>query len=671
MILLAIGPAVILLPIGLALAGTFAWIRFGKKGSAAAVDPATGEPVPFIELRSGAAKARLFRNGATWNYTVQGPSPATGGNADAGAAAVAMAQDFATTIAGTPTAAVTGSAGSASNPSLEFSTEPYEDLWSWSVTTSDPVPSPIPGVPGKPISIGQGAEDTRSRALLQILATLSDELDWLTVQRQDGAAPPPMPGVNRLPGIVTSGDALAVTDLPAWIAYVSPFVREHLAEGHTADEIMDTEIAGGKDLPASTKLSGKSLAWVKANVERTVKAIADGDYLDVDSPDEQIAAQMVGADMRLALRHNDWWVGRHKDHVILVRPAKSAALQPGQFGANLGTRWEYLIWTGNARGYDSAVRDRRTMNAGVVKNNTIKAARARIDAGFPGFEGVVGETGQNAPFSGVVGGAAQQTCGYGEHYDAALGKCVKTPEIELKGDIVERRISASSWQERTHVDIVLFDFATGSNRARRDWTLGFGVCLRPVSDAPFGTLSNPGDGGAGPYGDPMQRFQIREAPPPGTFGSDGDRLDNESWADFIGDLAWKGQWQVKFERGAFVNVPQIGSVPTVKITKAMDEIDGAAAAELDPCPNVDERWPMPERDAGFNIHPFNGSWRLWKPVPTAKILVQGTRLVLRLEYTALPVFADVEGSTSPAMVGPLYKTDYDLQVRIVATGMNA
>lgn len=654
--ILAIAP-VVLIPIALVVASGFAWLKLRKGSTGAATSPAIDPTLPTLKMSAGGSTAELYRNGPVWAFKVEGAVPATATDPNAGKAAVDMAQSFAASIANAPDAPILGAASSPTNDPLEFSIEKTEDIWTWSVTRE--AAAKVPGVPAVPTLVAGDGAETRSRAVLQVLSVLSANLDWLehVPAAEGGGAPIPEP--TRLPGIVVSGKTLAVTNLAAWITHVAPVIREQIADGLTAEQMLD-ELQVSTGIPNDGKINGKTTATVEDSVRKALDAIRGGTYLDVDPPDETIAALLVGANIQANLRHNDWWVGKYKGHVIVARPAKAPG--GGGFGANLGDRWQYLIWVGNARGYDTAVAEQKIMDAGKKKNAAIRAAKDRIDAGMPGFDGV--NTDAGTVFGAVVVPEAKVVCGYGEWLNPATGKCEKLEDLEL-ADTIERELSAP-WTSASKIEIVLFDFATGNYRTRRDWTLAIGVCLEARGDTPYGSLTSALEGEApvqgSPFGDPLARFQIREAPKPGTIGGSGSAVEN--WDSFRSPVAFREQFQMKFERGPMVMSQQAKAmVPTVKVTKAPAP---KANDALDPCDGT-THWPLPKRDAGFIVEKAAASWQAWKPEPKVQIYTSGTRVMLRITAAGLPVFADAEGAPSPALD---FATTYNVTVKLQITGMN-
>lgn len=637
MIVLAVIP---FLPLALLFGGGgfFAWLALRKKKEEPQKDgdkeiggdvPET--VTPELTVKGGRTSARLYRNGDVWAFVVDGPRPVTATDKDAGKAAVDMAQSFASSIAGEPDVPITGLATSAER-TVAFSVEPRNGRWDWSVTS-------VSEQPTAPELLAAGEESSRSRGVLQVLSSLTSLIDWLNVPAFEGStAPPPAPGIARLPGIVVTGNTLAVTSLPAWIAYAAPFVREHLAEGHSADRMMDDEIAGGEDLPPETKLSGKPIAEVRSAVQKIVNEADDEAYLGAAPIDERIAALMVGADLK-----PDWTVERYKDYVVLVKPAIAPAAAGGGFGLNPGSVWQYLIWEGTQRGYDERALVTKQLPAGKKKGDALKAAKKRIDDEFKEFDD---------------GGNDSATVNPDWNDEPDAGGWDPAPvEPMTVGKSLSLKLAAS-WTTDLTKDIVLFEVTDKTNR--RDWTLDFGLCLTPDSEKPFGSLSDQREDTVNVN---YLRFQIRQAPPQNAIGGVGIPLDADAWADFDLPLTWKTQERIKFRR-----VPHTDGL---RLTAPQKDIEDEIAAAVDPCPDKNERWPLPDRPEGFVVESSTGGWTSWLPVPRLQVLVQGKKVILRVRFRGLPVFVDREGGTSPAMSGALYNTKFKLKLKVKATGVNA
>ena len=693
MTILAVFPVLPLLFVALGGGGLAAWL-FGRKGKTAkpvepsaadpkAVDPTKGPPeptidpvsvkrIPFIDMVGVDTTARLEGKGAVWSWQVKGAEPATGGDEDAGRAVLDMAQAFS---ASSPRGSITGTAGSATNPTVDFGVQPDQDgIWSWTITTADIVPSRLPGVPSKVEMVANGYEPSRVLAVLQLLSALSDAFDWLFIPAFEGGAGMPQPQPDPepelpgdRPGIVITGSNLGITNLATWIAYAAPLIRAHFEAGSTADEIMDDII--GVDLPAKTKLNSKPIAVVQKAVNAELEKMADGSYVESASPDVKLAAQIVGSDFK----PSDWWVGRYKGHVLLTRPAKVAG--GGVVGGKAlpDPRFEYLIWEGAMRKYDADVIETAVMGKGKTRNATINAAKARIDNDFkdapPIVDAVIGTL--------MLPDAPTPECKANEIWSEEKGKCVKLPEISYRPAKREVKIVAPTWMAQDTTEIVVFDFLPVLHRTRMDWTIGIGICMTQGSATPFGSLSTTIDpvgaptpwGGGGGFQDPFARFQIRESPGPG-IGGQGPKLVD--FNDFRNPLSYKAQFIAEFKQGADINVTQYGypgMAPSAKITKKMQEIDGAVADDLDPCSNREQLWPKPKKESRFMVMGVGQQlYKPWLPVPTFSLVAHGPRLFLRVKCSGLPVFADQEGGESPATVSP---TNYNLNLRVWATGINA
>ncbi len=663
MILLAIAPVIPIFILLGTIGGLFALLR-GKSAKAGELPKPTPDPsgraVPYITVATGSTTARLEKKGGTWTYDVKGPVPATGGSGNAGAAAIEMVQAVA---ASAPDGAIVGEAGSATNPALTFGVQKDGDLWDWTVMTKDPVPVKVPNMVPKIEMRASGFRDERSDAFRDVISALADYLDWLDVPAFDGAGAPDAP--TTLPGIVIAGKTVAIINLDEWLAFMAPKVREAIVAGNTADEILDG-VFGDDD---GWILNGKELPDVRKHVQETMDKVHAGDYMHIVAPDVRIAAQLVGAAETQLDKHH-FYLDGYKGHVILVRPARVAPPAPGNLAIQQGKRFEFLIWAGSARGFDDATVDRGTMGAGKTKSQAARFAKQRVDQNFPqgtGDDG--GNTSSTAsgdyepppPLDPIVGVVGTIKCGPGQHFDAAQGKCVDTEELVLEGEVARIDLPPVTWLQEHSREVLVFDFATGSNRARRDWTIGIGVCLYTDAELPFGSLS-------AQFNDTINvnylRFQIRQIRP----GKNSAAI--KSFASFR-DPTFKEQFRAKFERGVPVNMQQVtgvpGLVPSVKMTKALDEIDGEEAERLDACAGRAARWPTP-KDPGFIVHEANAAWKDWRPVPKFALIARGSRLILRITYTGFPSFADQEGGESPALAFP---SNLKLVVRVRATGNNA
>ena len=638
MIILAIFPILIPIAALFAFGGLFAFMGKKKKAAAEdetdaagdldkptpAPDPMTPGIVPFIEVRSGTTYVRLDRRGETWSFRVEGPVPATGGDSNPGKAAIDMLQSFA---ASNNTDDVTGDAASADGTVLEFGVQDDDGgRWEWSVTGKLATDSSME-------MLASGEEKTRTTALLKTLAALSDALDWLNIPSKDGGGvqkPPPEPP-TAVHGIVTTGNALAVVNINAWRAYASPLVREDLEAGKTADQIMgellDPDNIGIDD---DYTFSGKPGSDVRVRVGKIYDEIKEGKYLGTASPDDELATAIVG----YSYKPKDNFVMRWNGSTLLVRPRKGGG---NAASVNIDTRYEYLIWTGDMRGYDTdAVTE--TMAEGKKRNQAISAAKAAID-GLPNADdGATVDPDWSDPGGANPGGA---------NAVANLGLTVGTkppPPIDVEGTRT-LDISAPTWQQRATKDVVIFDFDEGQHRFRKDWTISVGLCITRDSDKPFGTLShvldgsNPGVDNA--FADPLARFQIRNKPE--------SAID---WESFDSPLAFKRAYLAKFER-------------TGAITKQLEEI--TITDEFDMCPDLQFRWPTPTNDV-FLVQKVASQYPTeWDPLPRARLVVSGKKLLLRLTFSGLPAFTDQEGGMSPALV---MVTPYKLKIHTWASGIN-
>lgn len=623
--------------------GLFAWLAFRKKkvepeenSSKQIGEPSKPAALPELTLMAGRTKARLYRNGDVWAGVVEGPRPSTTTDKDAGKTAVDMAQSFASSAATEPDAPITGLATNPPYDSVAFSVELRNGRWDWTVTS-------VSDQPTAPELLAAGQEASRSRGVLQVLSELTRRVQWLNVPAFEGSVAPPAPGISRLPGIVVTGNSLAVTSLPAWISYVSPFIREHLADGLSADQMMDEEIGSGSDLPPETKLSGRPIAEVRSAVQKIVNDADNEAYRGAAPIDEKIAALMVGMDLK-----PDWLVEQYADHVILVKPGTGGAAAGAGFGLNPGSVWQYLIWSGNQRGYDDRVKVSEQLSAGKKKGDALKAAKKLIDDDFQVFDDGGNDSATVNP-------------NWNEVPDAG-GWDPTTVDPMSIGKSVTKTISGLWSEDETH-EIVLFDLNAGSNDERKDWTLDFGVCLYPTSDDPFGTLSQQlRETVIVNYG----RFRIRQALPANIIGGDGGAsLQPDDWADFNTPLTWHTQVRVKFER--FKNQKRL------RITKDPAVLEGESAQRVDACESRESRWPLPDQEVGFVVEGADNAWRTWKPVPRISVFVDGgTKLVMRLTYRGLPVFAEGNDvNKHRAMIDAVFKTKLKLQVKIKATGINA
>lgn len=393
MTLLAIAPVLLLLPLGAVVAVTALLKLRPKKSEPSSAPPvptpdpgSTGTvPKPFLNLRVGAVRGSLTRDGVAWRWTVAraddvkviGAASGSEDNPTDGVVSMmeAVRREIGDALGESSTV---GSAGGGGNETLAFGIEPHT-AWDWTVTTTGQVAGNA--MPTPPKLLANGSFPLGNTGYVQAFAAIMDELDkyidWTSLARQpapspEGAAPTPpageegdgfspkLPFVRQFHGLVISGSSVGVADMPQWLAYAAPLIVEDLDKQPliTADALMDQVL--GSDYPDGVKLSGKPIADVRRAVERTLDAIRSSRYTNAMSPDRKLAAEMVGsafADSGSAFQYH----GR----TFVVRPGASA------------NRWEFLIFEGNARGLDADA----IKVGGVVgnRNNAIRRARSEID----------------------------------------------------------------------------------------------------------------------------------------------------------------------------------------------------------------------------------------------------------------------------------------------------
>lgn len=594
-------------------------------------DPAV-MPDPFLTMTSGEHVAALSRMSPNlWAWKITGPRPDQGTGPNAGAAALDMARALAEAQ---PGLAVVGDAGGGGEPTVEFSVEQDGDRWSWTVTS-------VPGVASLgPQMLGSGEEASRGSAVLHVLSTVSSEVAWLGVPSQEGGSvpiPQPDPPASDvdLPGIIVVGNTLGVVNLSAWVAHARTSVRQALAQGLDADGMMDSIL--GENLPETAKLNGRSIASVRQALQGTLDRIYSDSYVDAVAPDDKVAAQIVGSDVV----RSEWLAKRHSGHVIVAK----SQMAPGSGGIGIPkVVWEYLIFPGPARRYDDSATERKVFNEpDWSRAKTIRAAEQSIDGTAPDDPQAPGGNDPLVLLDVLPGAFA--------------------PPAPL-ADSVSRsvKLAPARWTAREAMNVEVFDFAKGANATRKDWTISIGVCITVPSNTPFGLLSTTLQGGAAPavgqFGDAMMAFEIRNLPGGGGIG--GNPIVLTDWSGFRQPLVYKAQFEGKFERGALV-----------KITKQLVSIAGSAmAADVDPCPNRSQSWPVPSNPAGFSVL-GNGiaSWSTWDPAPRFKIIHVGPKIMLRVNYAGFPVFAQGQGGKAPALM-PTPTTAFDIQVKTVADGRN-
>lgn len=608
------------------LGGVFAIFR-KKKALPPGIDDGGKAAAPFLNMESGVTTAMLEYADGLYRWSIAGGVPSNGSDADAGKAAMAMAQALSVSEEDAP---VTGSAGGPSSTTVEFGVEPEGDEdWSWSVTAKSKLPAMNPGVPVPPIMLKSGSALSRAIGIISALAEVSNHMDWLDIAPPidgggiDGTSEPP----KEVHGIVVSPDQMtvAITDLAQWIAFAAPHARELIDSGKTADEIMDETIG---DLPDGAKLNGVPIEDVRARVTKLLAAIHGDHYVETASPDDELAATIVGAEYR----PEQWWVTAYRQHVMLVRP-----VAVGNGGGNGGFalpgasgRWEYLIWAGGSRGYDDATTERALAPVGKNRNNTIKYAKHRIDLGFAPPE--ADDDVDIVPVQGFLHLPSQTSNGY-------------------LPDPVKIDISAT-WSKEKSTDVELFDFKDGDFAKFKHWRIVVGMCLTLRDDPlyPFGVLSNEIS-----TKDECDKCRIMNSsaingkigpPPP---------ID---WNMFVGPLAWKGQFEGMVHRG-----PKIGVTPFENIT------GGDAGEQVDPCASVEAQWPIPVDGTRFWVQPVGSiEFREWHPLPLVKLHTKSTRVLAQVSLVGLPVFVKDAHGTSQAQTGIF--TNYRLTVQVWAAGTN-
>lgn len=627
-LILAIAPAVVgIVAVVGVIGGLFAIFRRKKAPSLPpAVDDGGMAAEEFLNMRSATTTAMLERAGDLYVWSVAGPVPSNGSDADAGKAAVAMAQAMAASEGG---ATLTGEVGGPGNPTMDFGVEPEGEEWAFSVTGKSKLPGPVPGTPAPPIMYGQGVVEMRSTAILSALSIVSKHQSWLSISapgidpEKDAVSEPP----RVVHGLVISADqrSVGIADLKKWIAFAAPELRTMIESGKTADEIMDATIA---DLPEDARLNGKPISTVRENVSNMLAEIRAEDYLAIPAPDDQLAALLVGSTLRQIKAGRDApWVGRYKNHVILARPRVSPGIGGFQV-LGVDTRWEYMIWEGKTRGYDSDAIAREVMGAGQGRNPSVRKAKNRIDDGQPEPEPPEFE------YLDIVG-------------DAVLGAADHPGETkEIGVDL------ASMWQKREEKDIEIFDFTKGNRADFKRWRIVVGTCMKlrdPAPKFPFGVLSNPD-------APPHDGIKIRNAsandgmigaPPP------------VAWDTFIKPLVWKQQIDAEFLRG-----------PTITWPRPMDDITGSdAGLQVDPCPDAEIHWPEPSNpELGFYVQPVGQvGFQPWHPAPSTSLVWKSAKLYMRIRYSGFPAFAIGGGNVAQALMNVITKFHLDLKVWTAGT----
>lgn len=586
--ILAIAPIIPLVALLLAIGGV---VVYASRHHQALPPPpdAGGDAQEKLTLTIAGVVGTLVRDGDAWKWSL---GEKHGSDIDSGIAALQLVGAADHLDQNIP---FVGSITGPDVEPLEFGGQvDGEGLWTWTLTRATKLPDEV-GHHAPPVLLDSGNADSREEALVESLGAAAARMTWLTVSPFEGSGAP-MP--NSLPGLAIVGDQVGITSLAAWIAYDAPHVRQHLEAGHDAATIFETEIGNPGD---NARLNGKPIAEVRETVGTLVKEIFDGVYQGSASPDNAVAAALVGA----ALKSQDAWVGPYKGHVILARPATGG----GGLQAS-GERWEFLIWAGEGRGFDDQVVERKIMPLGKSRSQTIRFAKQRIDQGLPKGTGQSGgDTGAtvdpdwNKPAEAVWTGAE-------------LVKAKVAP-------LITTSIGPVRYTQRKHVDVTIFDWAKDDNYTFKRWTFGIGVCVTSNDATPFGTLSL----AANSVGAAIEAYAISNKPSQGKIGGHGAPVHA---AEFRSPLTWKAQFTAKIERGA-----------KVKLIKSLTPITGTGDGnQVDACEQRDPRWPTPANAAGFNVLPANEVQLVtWDALPKVTLRIDGTRLKLRVEASGFPVFA--------------------------------
>lgn len=632
------------------IGGVFAIFRKKKAALPPGADPGDTEAAPFLNLKSGTTTAMLAANGSNWAWSLSGATTTAGSDGDAGKAAIAMATALEAAVDEAP---ITGSAGGPDDPTIDLGVETDVDgNWLWSLTGKSKLPNPHPGIPLPPILYKSGSAPSRSLALLAALTALSAHLSWISIAPPKEGGDLSIPGTTKeIHGVVISADGMtvAITNLAQWIAFAAPSARELLESNKTADEIMDETLA---DLPEGAKLNGKPIADVRKRVDDLLNMVRSDSYVVVASPDEELAAMIVGAQ----LRPEDWWVAEYKGYVILVRPVAEHG-GGGGFKGPASARWQWLIWEGGSRGFDDQAIDVGTMSEGKNRNNAIRYAKQRIDQ-------AINSNGE-FPGTGEAGG----------NKGATVNPDWNDPKVDLQfipgavvldapnymPDVVTRDMPGALWTKDKTLDIEIFDFKDGVFAKFKHWRVALGVCITLDSPTPFGTLSSWLAAGAGAFGgltaDQANKIKIQNSDfMDGGFGP----RPPVDWQSFDKPLVWKGQFDGGIERG-----PTFGVHPFKDITGTGE------GDQVDPCPDKETHWPNPSNDElGFYVQPQGSvNFQQWNPAPTVKLLTKhgDTKIYARITYRGFPVFL-LGGGVAQAQVG--FPTNFKLTYQIWAGGTN-
>lgn len=626
-ILLAIAPLLAvggLVAAAAAIAGLFKVL--GRK-KPTVEPPGVIAAAPFLDMRAGVTTAHLERRGTLWQWSLAGSSTVAGSDGDAGRAAVAMAEALVTAEEGAP---ISGSAGGPNVANHEFGVQPnnVDDGWDWTITT----PSKLPAIgtrPAAPTMVASGAEATVGGATIRMLAKLSTVIPWLNVVDPGGKVGTGVTPPVTLPGLVIANNAIAVTDLATWVAYAAPKLREWIDDGSTADEIMDAVIS---DLPESATLSGKTIQDVRARVTELLGMLHDDNYVAVTAPDEQLAAFLVGAQ----LRDPTWRAMDYKGYVILVRPAAGGAP---------GTHWKWDVWEGGVRGYDDEARASGNMPIGKTRSQAERYAKQQIDQAVNANGVFPGEAG------GESGGDQTGTLNPTWANDAVLENIPGMLESEAYMPPQRRvQLAAALWNKESQYDLVLLDFTKKEFYSFKHWRVAVGFCIRPTDvQSPFGVLSTILTGDVREL-EKVRLFNIptQIGPPPPV----------QDWSGFLKPLLWKGQYDGMVHPG-----------PTIVLDPLNDVTGTSTGEQVDPCIDDDANWPVPENAIGFHVQAAGSvEPTTWQPMPSVSLVVKGAKVLARIRYRGFPIFARGQGGAVVALGGST--TKFNMDVKIWAAGTN-
>ncbi len=625
-ILLAIGPVAVIVPLVI-LGGIGAlFAKLLRRKGTAPPEPGEVASAPFLDMAAGTTTAHLERNGANWAWSLAGAVTTAGSDANAGKAALAMSEALVTAEESAP---ITGSIGGPDVATHTFGVQPDgADGWDWTVTTPSKLPA-IGAKPAPPIMVSSGTEDSHGVALVRALASLSKVIPWLDV-KDPGGAPVGTSAPVVKPGIVISGNTVAITDLATWVAYAAPKMRAFLDDGSTADEIMDAVIT---DLPENTLLNGKSIADVRKRVTELLNLVRADDYVVVVAPDQELAAFLVGAQLRPA----GWRAMQYEGYVILVRPVQVGS-------ANMGDA-EWLVWEGGSRGYDDTAIHQGVMARGKTLSQAERYAKQQIDQANNN-DGVW-------PGGGEAGGN-QSADAAGPIHQATAGELAPVSSEAYQPAVKHIAIGPTMWTKPNQTDVEIFDFAKKPFYSFKHWRIVVGVCFRPTdSKYPFGVVSTWLEAGlvAALGNAKLVNSDVQDnaiGPPPAVW-----------WDNFNKPLLWKGQFDGMVHAG-----------PTIGIEPFADVTGKGVGEQVDPCEDDAANWPTPSnRDAGFYVQPVGSTQFLpWHPAPEVTLIHKGTKVLARLRYRGFPVFVANKGGTAQAQAGAT--TKFTADVKIWAAGTN-